>query len=295
MGKVYDTVNLLLGDKVAGSLLDLKNELSISYKKNIKKIIKNNIKFKDIHLGERCYILGNGPSLLDVDLKKFENEFVFSVNYFNMVPNYENAKTNVHLWMDLNSFDLRPEVKENPELLKKNYYDMANQNPICFVPIEAQNYILDHKLDEILNFNYLFINKPIDKHSVSKIDLTKGIYSCSTVVQYALQIAIYMGFTEIVLLGCDSTNILAQLNTIIGSQETNLHAYSEEFDGAEEATKELLSSWNTHDFLYDQYVLFKGYEVIASFCDSKGIKIVNCSNPTLLTEIPRYNLMNIMS
>ena len=50
--------------------------------KRIKKIIKHNKKFNNIHKGERCFILGNGPSLREVDLGLLENEFVFTCNFF---------------------------------------------------------------------------------------------------------------------------------------------------------------------------------------------------------------------
>ena len=35
---------------------------------------------KNIHLGERCFIIGNGPSLLKTDLIKLNNETTFSCN-----------------------------------------------------------------------------------------------------------------------------------------------------------------------------------------------------------------------
>ena len=36
--------------------------------------------YKDIHLGERCIIIGNGPSLKQTDLSLLRNEYTFGLN-----------------------------------------------------------------------------------------------------------------------------------------------------------------------------------------------------------------------
>ena len=35
---------------------------------------------QDIHKGERCFIIGNGPSLKQTDLTKLKNEYTFGLN-----------------------------------------------------------------------------------------------------------------------------------------------------------------------------------------------------------------------
>ncbi len=37
---------------------------------------------KDIHRGERCFIIGNGPSLKQTDLSRLKDEFTFGMNRF---------------------------------------------------------------------------------------------------------------------------------------------------------------------------------------------------------------------
>src|SRR5258707_4353418 len=36
--------------------------------------------FKDLHKGERCFLVGNGPSLSKLDLTKLDGELAFTVN-----------------------------------------------------------------------------------------------------------------------------------------------------------------------------------------------------------------------
>ena len=38
------------------------------------RVVRKNIKFKDIHRGESCYLFGNGASIKYFDLKKFDDK-----------------------------------------------------------------------------------------------------------------------------------------------------------------------------------------------------------------------------
>jgi len=42
--------------------------------------IQNLRRFKDIHTGERCFIIGNGPSLKKTDLSFLKDEYTFGLN-----------------------------------------------------------------------------------------------------------------------------------------------------------------------------------------------------------------------
>ncbi len=254
--------------------------------------IKENVKFYDSHVGERCFILGNGPSLKDVNFDLLANEFVFTVNNFAFVDNYEKVKTNVHLWADYSFFELRNDQKYNHEELIENYKKIATQNPICFVPEAAYNFMVNNKLDELLDINYYSYYTSIDTKERSLFDLSRAISGYSTVVQYAISIAIYMGFKEIYLLGCDTTNVISMINCAMNVRNEGMHAYKN--DDINERYKELLNHWTMADVFYDQYLLFEGYKTLKKECDKRNIKLVNCSSKTLINELPRANLSEIL-
>ncbi len=54
-----------------------------------KGLIQTNEKYRNIHDGERCFIIGNGPSLKNVNLSKLCNEYTITVN---QSPRMENFK-----------------------------------------------------------------------------------------------------------------------------------------------------------------------------------------------------------
>ena len=89
-------------------------------------ILSQNNRFKNIHSGERCFILGNGPSLKNVDLSLLADEFVFTVNNFAFIDGFEKAKTNVHLWMDLAFFNATNHVKLEPKKLMSSYIGISS-------------------------------------------------------------------------------------------------------------------------------------------------------------------------
>lgn len=125
--------------------------------------------FKDLHRGKRLFILGSGPSLNELDLSKLEHRLVMGLNRsFLAVPD-----THYHCVMDRRLFDLYPE-----ELEKARYLFTIPGSPRG-IPI---------KLLGTEGFSW---------------DLEEGIYSGYTIAYFALQVAVYMGFSEIFLMGLD--------------------------------------------------------------------------------------------
>lgn len=281
----------VLGTKLADNIF-ISHRIRGMKNKILAQKIKDNIRFYNTHIGERCFILGNGPSLKDVNLGMLENEFVFTVNNFSLVDNYQNAKTNVHLWVDLSFFELREDQKYNHDDLMENYRRISQEKPICFVIDAAYDFIVKNKLDEILDINYFSAYNSIDPKTRLQFNLSKSISMYSTVVQYAVSIALYMGFKEIYLLGCDSTNILSVINSAMNIKSTGMHAYKN--DDVNERYKELLNHWSMSDVFFDQYFLFEGFRTLKTECDNRGVKLVNCSTKTLINEIPKASLSDIL-
>ena len=89
---------------------------------SIEALLAKNQELKNLHAGERCFVLGNGPSLRQVDLSLLSNEFIFTVNNFSFVEGFEKARTNAHLWMDLSFFNLRNDMKFNMDKILGNYH-----------------------------------------------------------------------------------------------------------------------------------------------------------------------------
>lgn len=255
--------------------------------------IKTNIYFKNLHKGQRCFILGNGPSLRDVNFELLKDEIVFTVNCFSKVNNFEKVNPNYHLWIDYSFFELREDQKYNHHELMDDYEKMSKTNAKCFVPAIAYNFIKKYNLDKKLDIHYLLMGENNIKQSNIEYDLANFITTYSTVVQYAVTVAIYMGFTEIYLLGIDSTSILSFINTLLETKgKEEFHAYDK--DDTKERNRQILNTWKMTDVFYDQYCIFHGYKVLDDFAKKNQIKIINCSSQTIVNELPRKRLCDVL-
>jgi hypothetical protein len=137
--------------------------------------------FKDIHKGERCVIIGNGPSLINMDLSLLDSEITFGLNRIYLLEQMSQASLNYYVCV-------------NPLVLEQFSKDIKNIRCPKFLSFKGYKYFQPQ--DDLLFLNSL-------PRWAFSTDITKGICEGYTVTYVAMQIAYYMGFTEIVLIGVD--------------------------------------------------------------------------------------------
>ena len=125
--------------------------------------------FRGAHKGCKVFILASGPSLKGLDLTRLQRRIVIGLNRSSLVY----PDTHYHCTMDQRLFDMR----EN--LLDKTRFMFT---------LEGRPFGIRLKLLGSEGFSH---------------DLADGIYSGYTVSYFALQLAVYMGFTEIFYVGLD--------------------------------------------------------------------------------------------
>ena len=268
------------------------HDMTMKKNRDLYEKLQRNVRFKDAHKGQRCFILGNGPSLRTVDLQRLNGEIIFTVNLFNKIDNFDKVDMKYHFWIDGALFEMRDDVHLAPEEIRETYRKMGEKNAVCFIPSSGYDYVKKKKLDKCLDLNYLDIGNFVESMEGIDINLCRLVPAWTTVVQYAIYVAIYMGFGEIYLLGCDTTNIIGLLDSMLGKFGYVCHVYDN--DETQYADRELLENWKMNDLIYDQYILFRGYDILGNYCNKQGIKLINCSSSTLINEIPRESLDEIL-
>lgn len=293
--KAKNAIKMASGNK--GTLAITRLNAQIHGRKDTVEAIKTlnyNKRFRNVHQGERCFILGNGPSLKNIDLELLKHEQVFTVNHFNKMDNYKAVHTNYHFWMDAAFFDMRDDIHTNMDDVYESYYQIGQERAVCFLPIHAYRFLKRHGVyEQIKSIHYLYVGGFLEKDRKLDVDIQYAISPFATVVQYAVIVAIYMGFSKIYLLGCDTTNILGILNSALENKNGPMHAYNN--DGAESLCKQAVENLDMSYILLDQYKLFLGYEKLYEYCSERGIELVNCSDPTLITSIPQISIETVMS
>ena len=148
--------------------------------------------FKDIHKGERCFILATGPSLTAEDVKKLEHEYTFGMNSICLLFDTLGWETTYYGIQDYGVYQkLQDKLRRmnDTTLFIGDGIPQTQRENICHIPY-ALNY-LDHK------HSYKHLNTKFST------DASACIYDGYTITYSLMQLAVYMGFTEIYLLGND--------------------------------------------------------------------------------------------
>ena len=140
-------------------------------------------KFKNIHAGERCFILCNGPSLKKLDLSWLKREKTIGMN-------------RIYLLFEELGFDTTYYACSNELVLEQFCNDIIGLQMPKFL-----NWNRRHLFSQDKNSHFFRISYNLN-HWFSN-DMTESISGCGTVTYASLQLAYYMGFQEVILIGAD--------------------------------------------------------------------------------------------
>ncbi|MBO6193564.1 MAG: DUF115 domain-containing protein [Clostridiales bacterium] len=256
------------------------------------RLIKRNKMFKNHYEGKRCFILGNGPSLKDLDFSLLADEYTFTVNQVSRNPQFNNVKTNFHFWVDSIFFDIDLSKPEDVELLNCMKSVKADDNsPVVFYPIEREGFVKEHHLDDILDVHYFLSGLHFTKRT-EVIDYTKIVPSFGTVVQWCITMAIYMGFKEIYLLGCENTGIINNINSSLRIPVTD---YNYEItENEQKRLEKSLQKKRLYDYVMTYAETLKDYALLNAFCSRNGIVIKNCTPLSAIDSITQCKLDSVL-
>lgn len=141
------------------------------------------LKLKNKYYGKRCFIIGNGPSLKANDLEKLNGEFTFASNKIYKI--FKSTKWRPTFYMVVDSIVLEENLGEINQVEAKTKFTLKNYRPLFNADIFFNNNLSSKKRGDF-SFNPM-----------------ESLYSSGTVSYHMLQLAFYMGFTEVYLLGHD--------------------------------------------------------------------------------------------
>lgn len=143
---------------------------------------KRLLKFKNIHKGESCFIIGNGPSLNKMDLSPLSECYTFGMNKIFMM--FDKVDLNLSYHVAVNELVIEQSVKEFESLSCPSF--------LCYKVGREFIRPLDHIYFIATGWSINF-----------QKDLLQEIYVGYTVTYVAMQIAFYMGFKQVFLIGVD--------------------------------------------------------------------------------------------
>ena len=141
-------------------------------------------RFRSRHAGERCFILGNGPSLSRMDLSRLRGEVTFGLN-------------RIYLLFDRLGFTPTYFVCVNELVLEQFAADIRRLPMPKFLNWDRRSLFAGE------DPSTLFVRTRLGVGDGFGRDPARSLSSGGTVTYVALQLAYFMGFHEVVLLGVD--------------------------------------------------------------------------------------------
>lgn len=220
---------------------------------------------KDKYLNDRCFIVATGPSLSIDDLDLIKDEYCFSMNSICKLYDKTFWRPTFYGIQDRHVFLKLKDVAE------KYFCDYR----CTFVTDEIYNMISQFAKEKVIRFPHNVAYHRYDQefgnfYSRFSDNAYAMVYDGYSITYSLLQIAIYMGFKEIYLLGCDCNYQAGQKNHIVESGYIDKNAYL------------------NHDKMMTGYIEAKKY------ADEHGIKIINCTRGGMLEVFPRMTLEEVL-
>jgi len=182
----------------------LARQLSPTWHESQKRVAK----YKDLHQGRRCFVMGNGPSLKRTDLSKLRNEFTIGVN-------------RIYLAFPEMGFTTTYLVSVNTLVLEQCVDDFKNLPVPRFFTWRARSWFSRYMAHDP---NLMFLDTDYTGEAKFSGDATGRLYEGFTVTFVALQLAFFMGFDEVILIGVDhnfTTQGPANTTVVSGGDDPN--------------------------------------------------------------------------
>jgi hypothetical protein len=153
---------------------------------------------KDLHRGQRCFIIGNGPSLKNTDLSLLRDEWTIGMNRFYMV--FPELGFTTSYYLSVNSLVIEQCAEDIRALPSPKFISWRSRNLIQ--PTS----------------DLMFLHTTYSGPKFAR-DARQRMWEGATVTYVALQLAFHMGFDRVILIGVDHSFVTqGKPNTTITSQ-----------------------------------------------------------------------------
>ena len=222
--------------------------------------------YKNKYAGRRCFIVATGPSLTLADLERLDGEITFGVNSLVLALGQTRWRPTFYGIQDPLAYDrLRDAILAaglNTVFVASAIANSRHrrwQLPKAWIPFPLD--LLGHGT----------LKKPYS--TKFSANCYARVYDGYSVVYSMLQLAVYMGFTELYLLGADC-----------------------DFSSPERYFKDAAYTTAAGPAVYDgmEERLLAGYAEAKAHTQAKGIRLVNASRGGCLTLLPRAGLEEVL-
>lgn len=227
-----------------------------------KRWLNRNSELRNKYFGGQVYILGNGPSLNNFDLERIYGHEVITMNHFELHPQKSKFKIVAHC-------------------IGEPYSSRTWEDPIPMLNgVKAETYWFNadavefFSKQESYDIHYYLSGIRASALVLSGDDLTGVALQYQSTAQMAINVALFLGFKDIYLLGFDHDWLVTRGHSP--------HFY-EERDGVDKAD---LSQYAYIDMIRISLNLFEIYVKLRQIAQKRNARIWNLSKPSYLDVFP---------
>ncbi|HGF8240297.1 TPA: 6-hydroxymethylpterin diphosphokinase MptE-like protein [Enterococcus faecium] len=258
-------LSLPFAREVSNIIINITNE-NFYRKINKKKHFDDKIReVRNSQKGKRCFIVGSGPSLTIEQLNAIKDEDSFGAN--RIYKMFEKTEWRPKYYVIQDKYDSTRGVYEKLEvenLFISDFYwkehGMSNPNAIC--------YHIKRTLKQTKNLPF-------------SEDCASFIQAAATVTFTMIQLACYMGYSEIYLIGMDHiyANVTNDKGIIIQKNKVKSHVFEEE---------------NPTEVVANIAYMEDAYRTARQYCETHNIKIYNATLGGALDVFERVNFWKVV-
>lgn len=231
-------------------------------------------RLKDSHKGERCFLIGNGPSLTGKDLNLLKDEYTFGTNMVYKIFDQTEWRPSFHCVSDtIYASKLGTELSEmvkSPLFTTERTYRRMRKKPI------------DTTYVHTIQTELYKVRGNIQSYCMIK----------ATVLSLAAEMAFHMGFSEIYLLGVDCTNPHDKGGHFTDNYATKEVAETDINRIKTRMNAKTLTTKQIGDHIIDRSM--EVYSLLNRYASKHGIRIFNATRGGNLEIFPRVNLEDVL-
>jgi len=226
---------------------------------------------KDTHRGERCFVIGNGPSLRQTDLTRLRGEVTFGVNRIYLAFPDMGFPTSYYLCM-------------NDLVIEQCAADIQALPIPKFIAWRSRRWLINNprsvgKPPDDLYFLYTSFTGP----KFGGADITGRLWEGATVTNIALQVAFYLGFQKVILIGVDHNyTTQGKPNTTVVSQGADPNHFNANYFGKD-------FRWQLPDLDTSE----RGYAMARQAYEAAGRQVVDATVGGKLQIFPKVDYTSL--
>ncbi len=264
-----------------------------------KKILSKNLQLKNKYAGQRCFLIGGGPSISEIDLSQLSMEYTFVVNASEKNPKHKSLSPKYHIIVESTYY-----TEGGPEYWSNRFKEKDQKIPLettMVINLKAKPFIEKHGLFKQHKIFYIGTQGIFTDKLPFNINLDRYVPQPKNSILACMVAAVWMGFNEIYLLGCEHSFLAQPLgkNKSLGFS----HGYEEEASNPDITDNEVLKKYISRKELNSNYELsmanmlqlFRNYRLFyaKALKTHPRLKIFNATPNSFLDVFPMINFEDI--